>query len=122
VLFIALFCCHGLTDEIGSKWKNREIDENVDFAVFSVGTKLLPIDYLIPFFDPSIKMLDIPNKPLDHKFIFNKSAAAPLILSETSTQIPDLNASKRIDIHKMYNTLYNLCILKITITYCTNNY
>lgn len=94
VLFIGLFCCHGLTD--GMTLKGRKIEENPNFVVLSVESKLMPMDYLISFFDPSITMLDIPNKSLDHKFKINKSTVAPLILYETSTQIPDPNGGKRV--------------------------
>jgi len=94
VLFIGLFCCHGLTD--GMVLRGREIGESSNFVVVSVGSKFMPMDYLISFFEPSIKMLDIPNKLLDHKFKINKSTVAPLTLYETLTQIPDPNDGKRI--------------------------
>eukprot|EP00102_Acyrthosiphon_pisum_P006732 XP_003240321.1 PREDICTED: uncharacterized protein LOC100575648 isoform X2 [Acyrthosiphon pisum] len=95
LVLVSLFCCHGLTD--GFVLKGEQIEKNSNFVVVAVESKLLPMDYILSFFDQSIKMLDIPNKLLDHKFIINKSAVtSPLILYETSTQIPDPNASKRI--------------------------
>jgi len=95
VLFIGSFCCHGLADEI--VLNGGKIEKNYsNLVVLAVGSKLMPTDYLMSLFKPSIKMLDIPNKPFDYKFIIKERTVAQLILYEASTQIPYLNAVKRI--------------------------
>lgn len=94
MLFIGLFCCHGLADEI--VLNGGKVEKNSNCVVLADGPKLMPMDYLMSFFKLPIKMLDIPNKQFDYKFIIKKCAVAPLILYKTSTQIPYLNAVKRI--------------------------
>lgn len=94
MLFIGLFFCHGLANEI--VLNGGKVEKNSNCVVLAVGPKLMSTDYLMSFFKLSTKMFDIPNKQFDYKFIIKKSAVAPLILYKISTQIPYLNAIKRI--------------------------
>lgn len=95
MLFIGLFCCHGYVDAF--VLKGGKIDDNSNFVVLAVGPKLTPMSYLMSFFEPSIRMLNVLNKNINHTLIAaNESVVAPRIRYNASTQIPDPIAAKRI--------------------------